>query len=56
MDDRGLKISVGNIKVNDGVYDITLSLVVDNLAKGAFAAALQLLEYYYNLDDIRGKQ
>ena len=50
LDNKGLKISVGNIKVNDGVYDITLSLVVDNLAKGAFAAALQLLEFYHHIE------
>ena len=27
-----------------------LSIVVDNLAKGAFAAALQLLEFYHHIE------
>ena len=45
----GLSITVGNVKVNDGVFDITLSLVVDNLAKGAYAAAVQLLEFYHHV-------
>jgi aspartate-semialdehyde dehydrogenase len=44
----GLSVTVGNVQINDGVFDITLSLVVDNLAKGAYAAAVQLLEFTYD--------
>eukprot|EP00808_Paulinella_micropora_P000982 g57114.t1 len=42
---QGLSVTVGNVKVRDGPYDIALTLVVDNLVKGALGAALQLLEY-----------
>ena len=41
----GYHVSVGNVGVNDGPYDLVLTLVVDNLVKGALGAALQLLEY-----------
>ena len=41
----GFSVTVGNIKCIDGPYDVCLSLVVDNLVKGALGAALQLLEY-----------
>ena len=41
----GLSVTVGNVKINNGPYDICLSLVVDNLVKGALGAGLQLLEY-----------
>lgn len=40
----GFSVTVGNVKVHDGLYDIALTLVVDNLVKGALGAALQLLE------------
>jgi aspartate-semialdehyde dehydrogenase len=46
----GLSITAGNIKVNNGPYDICLSLVVDNLKKGALSAALQLLEYTVHVE------
>ena len=41
----GFSVTVGNVKCVDGPYDVCLSLVVDNLVKGALGAALQLLEY-----------
>ena len=41
----GYQVTVGNVGVNDGPYDLVLTLVVDNLVKGALGAALQLLEY-----------
>lgn len=41
----GLQVTVGNVKVRDGQFDICVTLVVDNLVKGALGAALQLLEY-----------
>merc|ERR1712150_95426 len=44
--DNGMSVAVGNIKINDGVFGISLSLVVNNVAKGAYGAALQLVEYY----------
>lgn len=44
--DEGMSVAVGNIKINDGVFGISLSLVVNNVAKGAYGAALQLVEYY----------
>ena len=40
----GFSVTVGNVKVCDGPHDIALTLVVDNLVKGALGAALQLLE------------
>ena len=42
---KGFSVTVGNIKINDGPFDVCLSLVVDNLVKGALGAGLQLLEY-----------
>jgi aspartate-semialdehyde dehydrogenase len=44
-DSGGFSVTVGNAKCIDGPYDVCLSLVVDNLVKGALGAALQLLEY-----------
>ena len=44
-DGQGMSVRVGNVCVSDGVWDATLTLVVDNLAKGAYGAALQLAEY-----------
>lgn len=41
----GFSVTVGNAKCIDGPYDVCISLVVDNLVKGALGAALQLLEY-----------
>jgi aspartate-semialdehyde dehydrogenase len=42
---NGYHVTVGNVGINDGPYDLVLTLVVDNLVKGALGAALQLLEY-----------
>lgn len=42
---NGYQVTVGNVGINDGPYDLVLTLVVDNLVKGALGAALQLLEY-----------
>lgn len=41
----GFSVTIGNVKVGDGPFDICVTLVVDNLVKGALGAALQLLEY-----------
>ena len=41
----GYQVTVGNVGINDGPYDVVLTLVVDNLVKGALGAALQLMEY-----------
>jgi len=43
----GMRVSVGNFLIKDGVYDVCFTLVVDNIAKGAYGAALQMMEYYH---------
>lgn len=48
----GMAVTVGNVKVHDGPFDIALTLVVDNLAKGALGAALQLLEFRHFLSPL----
>jgi aspartate-semialdehyde dehydrogenase len=39
-EDGGMSVHVGHISTTDRVFDVTLSLVVDNVARGAFGAAL----------------
>ena len=37
---------MGNVKVDDGVFDILFSVVVNNVVRGAYGAALLLAEYH----------
>ena len=37
---------MGNVKVADGVFDILFSVVVNNVVRGAYGAALLLAEYH----------
>ena len=46
LEGAGLGVVAGNVKLDDGVWDVCLTVCVDNVAKGAWAAALQLLEYH----------
>jgi aspartate-semialdehyde dehydrogenase len=43
--DAGMAVHVGHICTDDEVFDASLSLVVDNLARGAYGAALLLAEF-----------
>ena len=35
----GMQVTVGNVKVSDGVWDICFSVVVNNMVRGAYGAA-----------------
>ena len=42
----GMQAAVGNIKLGDGVWDLCFSLVVNNMIRGAYGAALLMAEYH----------
>jgi len=42
----GMAVCVGNVHTNDGFFDVTLSLCVNNVVRGAWGAALINLELY----------
>ena len=42
----GMAVCVGNVHTNDGFFDVTLSLCVKNVVRGAWGAALINLELY----------
>jgi len=42
----GMAVSVGNVKLHDGSWDICFSLVVNNMVRGAYGAALLMAEYH----------
>jgi aspartate-semialdehyde dehydrogenase len=42
----GMAVCVGNVHTNDGFFDVTLSLCVNNVVRGAWGAALLNLELY----------
>ena len=42
----GMQIVVGNIKVEDKMWHLCFSLVVNNMVRGAYGAALLMAEYY----------
>ena len=44
-----MQVAVGNVKLNDGVWDVLFSLVVNNMVRGAYGAALLMAEYYEHL-------
>ena len=44
-----MQVAVGNVKLNDGVWDVLFSLVVNNMVRGAYGAALLMAEYYDHL-------
>lgn len=43
------QVSVGNVKLADGAWDICFSLVVNNMVRGAYGAALLMAEYHQYL-------
>ena len=45
----GMQVAVGNIKLDDGVWDVCFSLVVNNMIRGAYGAALLMAEYHLYL-------
>lgn len=49
MEYGGMQVAVGNVKLNDGVWDVLFSLVVNNMVRGAYGAALLMAEYYDHL-------
>lgn len=46
MHENGFAVAVGNIRTEDGFFDVTFSLVVNNEVRGAWGAALLNLELY----------
>ncbi|KAJ1460665.1 hypothetical protein M885DRAFT_508778 [Pelagophyceae sp. CCMP2097] len=42
----GMSVCVGNVNTNDGFFDVSLSLVVNNVVRGAWGAALLNAELY----------
>jgi aspartate-semialdehyde dehydrogenase len=51
--DEGMTVHVGQISTDDRVFDLTFSFVVDNVARGAFGAALLTAEVYNQIEEIR---
>ena len=49
----GMQVTVGNVKVSDGVWDICFSVVVNNMVRGAYGAALLMAEYHQHLAALR---
>ena len=47
----GMQISVGNIDTNQHGWSVSFTLVIHNLIRGAYGAALQMLEHYVQLQD-----
>ena len=45
----GMQVAVGNIKLEDGMWDLCFSLVVNNVIRGAYGAALLMAEYHLYL-------
>lgn len=45
-EDWGMAVHVGQICTDDRVFDVTLSFVVDNIARGAYGAALLTAEVF----------
>mmetsp|Transcript_29178 Transcript_29178/g.87233 ORF Transcript_29178/g.87233 Transcript_29178/m.87233 type:complete len:603 (+) Transcript_29178:309-2117(+) len=42
----GMAVCVGNVHTNDGFFDVTLSICINNVVRGAWGAALINLELY----------
>eukprot|EP00929_Paragymnodinium_shiwhaense_P008032 TRINITY_DN111959_c0_g1_i1.p1 TRINITY_DN111959_c0_g1~~TRINITY_DN111959_c0_g1_i1.p1 ORF type:complete len:517 (+),score=125.75 TRINITY_DN111959_c0_g1_i1:115-1665(+) len=42
----GMAVAVGNVRANDGFFDLTLSVVLNNVVRGAWGAALINAELY----------
>eukprot|EP00041_Stephanoeca_diplocostata_P007450 m.105936 g.105936 ORF g.105936 m.105936 type:complete len:419 (+) comp16883_c0_seq1:318-1574(+) len=43
---NGMAVAAGNIRTDDGMFDITLSVVLNNVSRGAYGAALLNAELY----------
>ena len=50
----GMQVAVGNVKLDDGVWDLCFSLVVNNMIRGAYGAALLMAEYHLYLQSHPG--
>jgi len=50
--DNGMAVHVGHLCVDDEVFSASLSMVVDNLARGAFGACLLLAEFCERFYDV----
>lgn len=48
--DQGMTVHVGQLSTDDRVFDLTLSFVVDNVARGAYGAALLTAEVFSVLE------
>ena len=46
QEDEGMTVHVGQLSTDDRVFDLTFSFVVDNVARGAFGAALLTAEVF----------
>ena len=47
--DGGMSVCVGNIDVDDELFDVSFCLVVNNVVRGAWGAALLNAEYWHAL-------
>jgi aspartate-semialdehyde dehydrogenase len=45
--ENGMAVAVGNIRTDDGFFDLTFSVVLNNVARGAWGAALINAEFYH---------
>lgn len=45
----GMQVAVGNVKLDDGVCDLCFAVVVNNMIRGAYGAALLMAEYHLYL-------
>ena len=48
MDENGVSILVGNVKLDDDIWDINMTVCVDNVTKGAWQSAVSIIEYINN--------
>ena len=54
-EDHGMTVHVGQLSTDDRVFDLTFSFVVDNVARGAYGAALLTAEVFSALEEAGGK-
>jgi len=45
-EDQGMTVHVGHLSTDDRIFDLTFSFVVDNIARGAYGAALLAAELF----------
>jgi aspartate-semialdehyde dehydrogenase len=56
QNEAGMSVFVGQVNTNDEVFDLTFSFVVDNIARGAYGAALINAECYFRLESIQANE